>query len=54
MNPNETHLNRYVGNNWWYWPAVIASSTTVIMASIYLMSISGTGASVGLMLRKLI
>jgi hypothetical protein len=54
MNPQETHLNRYVGNDWWYWPAIISASMFTIMTSIYLMSISHGGASVALMLRKLI
>ena len=54
MNPNETHLNRFTGNIWWYWPAVMTTASFTIMASIYLVSISQTGASIAFMLHKLI
>jgi len=54
MQQNETHLNRLVDNIWWYWPALTVSSGITITTVIYLMSVSHTGASVALMLRKLI
>jgi len=54
MHRNETHLNRGHGKLWLYWPVIGATAAVTIGALIFVISVSGVGSAVALMLRQLI
>jgi hypothetical protein len=54
MHRNETHMNRGAGRIWWYWPALATTAVIAIGTVIFVVSASGVGAGISLMLRELI
>ncbi|HSC46748.1 MAG TPA: hypothetical protein VLG68_01535 [Gammaproteobacteria bacterium] len=54
MHRNETHLNRGHGKLWLYWPVIGATAAVSIGGLIFVISVSGVGSAVALMLRQLI
>jgi hypothetical protein len=54
MKRKETHMNRGAGRHWFYWPAIVTTTTLAVGTVIYIISGSWMGANISLMFQQLI